>query len=603
MNFQPAWLDDDDFEDDDWGEFDDESLEFYDEVHEVDDGAFEFDEEPALTHPIKASSARVNNEMLLERNRRQTTSTRWQSVPVQMDPRLHRYNNSETTLDHNYIRVGAKKANLLQERKSPQKGSVYKIKIGDYRDNLLRKVANATCPPTSPGHSDQCKGRVELTSCFKTVNDTVLPPALHALKMVSRTFIHDCSQAIPYGSRFAMAMDVDFQLIGPGIFVQLHGLPDHFTYAYPNTTQIYPLPLNVDHSIYQALSMHSAQFEKDGYPPFTLALKQEGGRNYVVAKVRSMYAPYIHKSMRCNSKFDLTTLNQAKCCQRNVQDISYVYAGEVGRDFNSTGWNRLAFELLSSRYNETQPTAGHVRIWVNGNMTTNTNVFLGRNDAPERGGGGMYYKFGIYRTNSEKPITLQFRNVRTGHDIRDVDAGLAVTQPPVNVRDTCYPLSNPSTTIAAPNTTASTTTSSTTTSLMMNTTAIGVTAPNYTASQTSPVTASPVVNINNTTVTIPGNTTTSLLNANRTSLTTDAMTTPQDGRNATHINDCSDDTFKYLFIGSVILNVTLITTFTGLLCVQRRSKAQIPKLSHGSARQTTMIEENETELRFLASTT
>ena len=40
---------------------------------------------------------------------------------------------------------------------------------------------------------------------------------------------------------------------------------------------------------------------------------------------------------------------------------------------------------------------GHVRIWINGNMQANTNAYIGRNDAPERGGSGMYHKFGIYR--------------------------------------------------------------------------------------------------------------------------------------------------------------------------------------------------------------
>ncbi|WP_211831106.1 heparin lyase I family protein [Kistimonas asteriae] len=621
FHFQPAWLNDDDTEYDDSGEFDDGALEHdelptwldkdnfeYEDSGELDNEALEYDEAPDQIPDTAVASTSSSDEVPLERNKRQTAAPRWQSVPVLRDPNLHRFNASETTADGNYIRIGIKPNDRLQERPSLTKGTVYKFKIEGHRDNTLPKKPHAVCPPTSPGHSDQCKGRVELQGCFIKDTDPPLTPEQLALKTVSRTFINDCSQKITYGSHFSMAMEVKFLVSAPAIFVQIHGMPDHFSYTFTNSTHPFLLPLNIPHDLYEQFIARGATVEKDGYPTLTISIKEISGDYHVVVQVRSVYAAYTPKSLRCNARVNLGTLNRAKCCHGNIQDLSYVYAGKLGRDLSLTGWNRLAFELKTSRYNATLPTPGHVQLWINGNMQTNTNVFLGRNDAPERGGSGMYHKFGIYRTNSEEPINLHFRNVKTGHVISDVDARLAVTLPPINVLGTCYPLppTGPTaTTTAMPNTTASTTTTPpTTTSPILNATATlrntSVTALNHTLPSTmaSPITTTPVVNTNTTSVTMLNNTTGSLSNDNSTSLTTDVMSTPLYGMNATDINDCSD-AYKYLFIGSVILNIIVISAISGLVCAIRKIKAQTPKSLHTRTRRAIEIE--ATELQVLHS--
>ncbi|GAA4650191.1 hypothetical protein GCM10023116_24740 [Kistimonas scapharcae] len=618
-HFKPAWLDNDDIEYDDSGEFDDETLELDEEAAWLNDDEFEpddsaepddeslaYDMETDQTSDTKVASPDSNKEVLLERSKRQTTLPRWRSVPVLREPNLHRFNASETTADGNYIRIGIKPPDRLQERPSLTKGTVYKFKMGDHQDNTLPKTPGAVCPPTSAGHSHQCKGRVELQGCFIKDTDPPLTPEQHALKLASRTLINDCSQQIPYGSHFSMAMEVKFLVSAPAIFVQVHGMPDHFSYTFPNSTHPFLLPLNIPHKLYEEFIALGATVEKDGYPTATISIKKIGVEHYVIFQVRSVYAAYTPKSLRCNTQARLRTLNRAKCCHGNMQDVSYVYAGKLGRDLSLTGWNRLAFELKTSRYNATLPTPGHVQLWINGNMQINTNVFLGRNDAPERGGSGMYHKFGIYRTNSEEPIQLQFRNVKTGHAISDVDARLAVTLPPINVQGTCYPLPPTSTTTAMPNMTVSTTTTpSTTTSPLPNTTATlmstNATAPNHsmTSTMASPVTTASVMNT--TPLPMFNNTTMPWSNDNSTSPVTNVMSTPLYGMNATNINDCSD-AYKYLFIGSVILNSIFISAISGLLCATGKIKTQTtPKPSHTSTRRTIEIREDEMELQVLTS--
>ena len=118
------------------------------------------------------------------------------------------------------------------------------------------------------------------------------------------------------------------------------------------------LPLNIPHDLYEEFPAHGAITEKGGYPMFTVSIKEISGDYYIVVQVRSVYAPFTPKSLRCNTGVKLGALNRAKCCNIDIQDVSHVYAGKLGRDLSLAGWNRIAFKLKTSRYNATLPTPG-----------------------------------------------------------------------------------------------------------------------------------------------------------------------------------------------------------------------------------------------------
>ena len=397
-----------------------------------------------------------------QRLKRQANPAHWQAVPSIRKPYGHRFKPSETTQDNNYIRNGIKTPNRLQERTSAGKGAVYKFKLVGHRDNTIKKTAGSICPPATAGHESDCKGRIELQSCFIRDSAALLAPKARAFKIAAHSFENECSAAIPNGATFAMAMEMKFSTIGKVIIQQLHGMPDRHFYRTGNKTYVIPEESSVE--LYNAVQDIGGSFEAHGYPPESLGIKLIGGKPYLYLQVRADYAAFTDISKRCNLGFrpKPNLLNQAKCCH-GERDVSYVYFGEIGVDLSKTDWNKFAIEIMTSKFSEATATPGYVRVWHDDKMVTNSITYIGRNDLPERGGSGLKNKFGLYRPNSEAPATIEFRNVRTGTVITDIDPALIVSRPPIHVTGTCLPLKAPTTVPVStvPSTTSTTSTTST----------------------------------------------------------------------------------------------------------------------------------------------
>ena len=340
--------------------------------------------------------------------------------------------NDELALDGKHIRVGLSAPGKLMQRYSKAgNGIVYKFVMGGFEDNTLHKTTGAKgarCPPVSAGNQDNCKGRLELSNYFVMEGNQNANSSEQSLD-------------ITYGSKFSFSMEVKFRKPAEVIFFQLHGKPDRRLCKKDGSISL----LNADDD------MAGYACEQGGYPPFTLSLKKHEGRYYMLAKATSAYKDFHDKYNRCDDADFLqaafengeTIVNRATCCRAvegDDQDRSYVYSGAIDEYGGVKEWTNISMEILSSDYKENSPKKGYVKLWINGNMVANSETFLGRNDSSERGGGGMYYKFGIYRVTSEDPAVLVFRNIKTGATINDVQEELGEVIPATKVNGTCFEL-------------------------------------------------------------------------------------------------------------------------------------------------------------------
>ncbi len=509
-----------------------------------------------------------------QRTKRQA-APRWVPVPVVKNPFGHRYNRSETARNGKYTRIGINKPNRLLERTSVSKGDVYQFKLRDYRDNTIRKTEGRVSPPAAPGHLSDCKGRIELRSCFIKNTAPRLSPAQTAFKIAAFSYENDCDAVIPNGDTFAMAMEIKFTTTSKVIIQQLHGMPDRRLYRSGNKT--YLIPENSDARVYRALKNIGAEFEQGGYPPESLAIKIAGGKPYLFMQVRADYAVFTDLTNRCNKNFkpDASDLNQAKCCH-GERDVSTVYFGEIGVDLSRTGWNRFAFEIKSSDFSGSLVTPGHVKIWNNRKMVTHSITYIGRNDSPDRGGAGLHNKFGLYRPNSEEPATILFRHVRTGHVITDVDPGLRETLPPVTVNGTCHPLP------AAPTTPPPSTTRPASTTW---TTAVPTTIPSTTRSTPVPATSNatlpgPVTHSVNVTIP-PSSTSTLQTGINGSTVVTDSLSTSRPSQNITELSNHQARLITILSITCASLGICIVAGTAVLCCLVRQQRLKLrPSTQH-----------------------
>ena len=528
-------------------------LEFADDDYEYDDRDFGYEnvedymEDDPSTLPMSELQDSLleshdNDTNSQQRTKRQAPPPAWVPVPAVKNPFGHRFNASETTRNGKYTHIGINKPNRLVERASVSKGDVYQFKLRDYRDNTIRKTTASVCLPAAAGHLSDDKGRIELRSCF--IKDTAprLSPSQTAFKIAAFSYENDCDAVIPNGDTLAMAMEIKFTTISKVIIQQLHGMPDRRLYRSGDKT--YLIPENSDVRVYRSLKNIGAEFEHSGYPPESLAIQISGDKPYLFMQVRADYATFTDLTKRCNEKFkpDASDLNQAKCCH-GERDVSTVYFGEIGVDLSRTGWNRFAFEFMSSDFSGSLVTPGHVKIWNNREMVTHSITYIGRNDSPDRGGAGLHNKFGLYRPNSEEPATILFRHVRTGHVITDVDPALRETLPPVTVKGTCHPLPAPTT--PTPSTTRPASTASTT--------ALPTTVP-ATSNATLPGPVTSPVNVTNT----PSSISTLETRIDGSTLATDSLSTSRPGQHITELNNHQARLITILSITCASLGICVV---------------------------------------------
>lgn len=367
-------------------------------------------------------------------------SSKWTPVPIIPSYLRNRTHALQTTRNGQFFRVGRNDDggfHPVQEKKGKKNRSLYKIKLRDQRDNLLARATNkdgSPCPPSEPG-TGKCKGRAELSNCF--------PPSLAGVSekeaefiRVSKATLNDCSGVIKSGGNARITMEVQFPRLGPAIIFQLHGLPDRWLYKSPddpNTT--YRLPPSTSAETYNSMVENGMRFEQGGYPPLTLAIERDNGKYFLAMTARADYSVFSEKFPRCNMRFseNTTVFNQAKCCN-NERDITYIFSKPISTDMD---WVKIRIDLKTSDFSTEIPTEGSIKVWINDDMVANSRTYLGVNDAPERGGSGLYAKFGIYRSGDD-PVEVRFREpvINTNPD----QSSTLETLNPVSVSNTCRPL-------------------------------------------------------------------------------------------------------------------------------------------------------------------
>ncbi|WBA82862.1 heparin lyase I family protein [Endozoicomonas sp. GU-1] len=374
----------------------------------------------ALIDSLEKGDDPIDNDSVdsAVRNRRSTNKkkTRWTDVPLVKDhnrPLL----NSELTMDGQFARVGNPNLSRLKQKPSQKaEGITYRFELRDFRDNTLKKGGQNTCPPESSGNKG-CKGRVELTSCFfKSGEVPDYSRKQLAFLKESKAYLNDCPGSVPMGGVFSVSMDLMVEQLGEAIIFQIHGKPDRWLYRSEVGNENYLLSPASSAKAYTTLVKDNMKFEQGGYPPLSLSLEKHKENYYLALMARSEYVPYNDKSQRCNLKFSnyFDGTSQTKCCN-GERDVSYLFSTKIGNndtDLNVIkNWANLKFEIKTSNYSGSEATPGHVRMWVNDAMKVNAVTYIGRNDAPHRGGGNMYGKFGIYRTSSDQPIAIRFKHV------------------------------------------------------------------------------------------------------------------------------------------------------------------------------------------------
>ena len=379
------------------------------------------------------------------RNPANTTSlgdfSKWTPVPINPSFLRNRTHALQTTRNGQFVRVGRNDDggfHPVQEKKGKKNRSLYKIKLRDQRDNLLARATNrdgSLCPPSEPG-TGKCKGRAELSNC--------LPPSLAGISekeaefiRVSKATLNDCSGVIKSGGNARITMEVQFPRLGPAIILQLHGLPDRWLYKSPddpNTT--YRLPPSTSAETYNSMIDNGMRFEQGGYPPLTLAIEKDNGKYFLAMTARADYSMFSEKFPRCNMRFseNTTVFNQAKCCN-NERDITYIFSKPLSTE--DVDWMKIRIDIKTSDFSTEIPTEGSIKVWINDEMVANSRTYLGVNDAPERGGSGLYAKFGIYRSGDD-PVEVRFREpvINTNPD----QSSTLETMSPVSVSNTCRPL-------------------------------------------------------------------------------------------------------------------------------------------------------------------
>ena len=221
--------------------------------------------------------------------------SKWIPVPINPNSLRNRTHALQTTRNGQFVRVGIEDDggfHPVQEKKGKNNRSLYKFKLRDHRDNLLKRATNkdgSPCPPSEPG-TGKCKGRAELSNCF--------PPSLAGVSekeaefiRVSKATLNDCSGVIKNGGNARITMEVQFPRLGPAIIFQLHSLPDRWLYKSPddpNTT--YRLPPSTSAETYNSMVDNGMRFEQGGYPPLTLAIEKDNGKQTIPCSVRNFLA-------------------------------------------------------------------------------------------------------------------------------------------------------------------------------------------------------------------------------------------------------------------------------------------------------------------------
>ena len=367
--------------------------------------------------------------------------SQWSPVPSNPVPIRDMKGPLKTTQNGEFVRVGKtddKGFYPVQEKGGKKNRRLYRFKLRDYHDNSLKRATNkdgSPCPPSKPG-TNKCKGRAELSNCFPPSSLKHVSKKEAKFIRASKAILNNCSGVIKNGGKARITMDLQFKELGPAIIFQLHGLPDRWLYKSPGDPDTtYRLPPDTSAKTYTLMVNNGMRFEQGGYPPLTLAIKKDHGKYFLVMTARADYAMFSEKFPRCNLKFseETTTMNEAKCCN-NERDISYIFSHPISTDMD---WMKVWIDVETSDFSAEIPTEGSIKVWINGNMVAHSRTYLGRNDAPERGGSGLYAKFGLYRS-SDEPVEVLFRDpvINTSPD----DSGMVETLSPVPVKNTCRPL-------------------------------------------------------------------------------------------------------------------------------------------------------------------
>ena len=218
------------------------------------------------------------------------------------------------------------------------------------------------------------------------------------------------------GDVFSVDMDLFIENIGESIIFQVHGKPDRWSYRSEAGKDTFVLSPDSSADAYKQLIKDGMIFEQGGYPPLAMSIEKYKGNHMLILKARSEYIPFNTKANRCNMNYSKKTDNsRAKCCD-DERDVSILFSHPIGKKNNNLDmigkWTNIKFEVKTSDYKGAQATPGYVKMWMNNQMQANAVVYLGANDASERGGGNLYGKFGLYRTSSEQPITIRFKDVK-----------------------------------------------------------------------------------------------------------------------------------------------------------------------------------------------
>lgn len=345
---------------------------------------------------------------------------KWTDVPYVKD-HDQPLRADQLTQDGEFARVGIPTDRNVKQSRSKKDGSItYRFHLGDYRDNKLSRGGQpgaTPCPPPKSG-TGTCKGRAELTQCFFKVGEQ--PPytkATTAFLKESKAYLNECPKGIPMGDVFSIDMDVQIETLGESIITQIHGKPDRWLYWSKAGNGTFVLSPESSAEAYRQLVKDGMIFEQGGYPPLSMSIEEHKNNHMLILKTRSEYVALNKKGNRCNMNYSKmkTGNSQAKCCD-GERDVSILFSQPIGNRSNEldmvSKWTNIKFEIKTSDYKGYNATLGYVKMWVNDQMTTNAVGYLGANDAPERGGGNLYGKFGLYRTKSEQPITMRFKNVK-----------------------------------------------------------------------------------------------------------------------------------------------------------------------------------------------
>ena len=249
----------------------------------------------------------------------------------------------------------------------------------------------------------------ELSNCFHT--DRSGPPVYGGLIKSAGMYLNNCPGAIPAGGTISGSMQIKIDDPGTATIFQIRSMPDRLLYR-DSAGLTYGLSKEISAASYDSLLADGMRFESQTSVPFSLNVELGGDSMfYLTIKARSDYGRYTNGDCKLVFDEDITTVNQALCCNEQQQDVSYLYAEPLG--FNH--WQDVKYQIDFSDYSDVPIQPGRVQVFIDDKRVVNARLFIGANNDPGRGGGGYYATFGIKDLQSYKPTIVKFRDVEFHH--------------------------------------------------------------------------------------------------------------------------------------------------------------------------------------------